>query len=344
MDEEGKILLVDVDPSAWHETVNAFADHNYEQSYEFAVAMAKHAGATARFVRVQTSGRLIGAAAIRLKTIPLLGRGFAYITGGPLVQVRGEAWNSERHRAVLSTLKRELVEQGGHFLFARAPLAPPPPVDAEANFKKLGYRSTTRVRSYRTLLIDLAPDARALRTSLAGKWRTDLNFAHKAGLTVEHGSDRSLHTRFLKLFGEMHKAKNFDVQVDPRFIFGLPTDDTGLVVLIATKDGQDAAGHVLSLLGDTAVYLFGATNDLGRATKAGYLLNWQSMILAKECDLAWYDLGGIDPDANPGVYRFKSRMGGQELTAAGPYEACPAGVVASLANTLLSLRERLKAK
>ena len=39
--------------------------------------------------------------------------------------------------------------------------------------------------------------------------------------------------------------------------------------------------------------------------------------------MRYYDLGGIDPEGNPGVYHFKSGLGGREVTAPGPFEAAP---------------------
>jgi len=35
--------------------------------------------------------------------------------------------------------------------------------------------------------------------------------------------------------------------------------------------------------------------------------------------------GGINPSRNPGVYRFKKRMSGAEVKAAGPFERAPGG-------------------
>ena len=41
--------------------------------------------------------------------------------------------------------------------------------------------------------------------------------------------------------------------------------------------------------------------------------------------MKWYDLGGIDPAENEGVYRFKARMSGIDVTAPGPFELLPDG-------------------
>ena len=46
--------------------------------------------------------------------------------------------------------------------------------------------------------------------------------------------------------------------------------------------------------------------------KAGVDLLFEAAVAG---GLKWYDLGGIDPDGNPGVYRFKARMGGSEVRA-----------------------------
>ena len=43
-----------------------------------------------------------------------------------------------------------------------------------------------------------------------------------------------------------------------------------------------------------------------------------------------YDLGGIDPEGNPGVFHFKRGLGGVEVQAAGPYEARPSGLAGRL--------------
>jgi lipid II:glycine glycyltransferase (peptidoglycan interpeptide bridge formation enzyme) len=190
-------------------------------------------------------------------------------------------------------------------------------------------------------VVDLSPDENILRRKLAGKWRTDLKFAQRAGLNVEHGGS-SLYNRFLRLFGAMHDRKEFRVHVDPRFFFELPAASLGLEVLIATKDGDDAAGHVVSFLGDTAVYLFGATNEIGRACKAGYLLNWQALLQARKRGLAWYDLGGIDQINNPGGHRFKTRMGGCEISAPGPYEIRAPGITGGFVDAVLAVRSKMR--
>jgi lipid II:glycine glycyltransferase (peptidoglycan interpeptide bridge formation enzyme) len=338
---EEKISVQRVGCEAWYSIVKNFRDYNFEQSFEYTTSVAAKDHAAALFLTARAGERLLAATSLRLKIVPMLGRGLAYISGGPMMQAWGEDWSAAQSRTVLAALKNRLVEQDGHFLYIRLPIAPPPPRDeASAAFASLGFCETLRARSYRSIVCDLKASDQTLRAALHSKWRSRLNSAEKAGLTVERGTSTSFFSRFLKLFSQMRETKDFSIKVHPEFFFQLPPESIGLEVLIASKDGRDAAGHVHSLLGDTAVHLFGATNELGRSTKAGYLLNWQAMLLAKERGLGWYDLGGVDPEANPGVYEFKTRTGGQELAAVGPYEARPSGPISIILDKLFALRAR----
>ena len=341
MTSEQNVAVEPVEAAHWAELARRFADYNFEQSPDYAKAMAARSGGAARFLVVQRGGCLLGAAGVRVKVLPGLGRGLAYISGGPMTRIRQVQREDRQLRTVLAALKGKLVDEEGHLLLVRLPVAPPQEGDGESAFAELGFNVTRHVRSYRTVLVDLSPDVDTLRRNLAGKWRTDLNFALRSGLAVEQGGGGAVYERFLALFGTMRDAKNFDVRVDPGWFFNLPPTGTGLEVLIATKDGKDAAGHVFSMLGDSAVYLFGATNELGRASKAGYLLNWHAMLLAKQRGLARYDLGGIDPDANPGGHRFKKRMGGCEYTAIGPYQARPDDLAGRAISGLLTIRRKV---
>ena len=68
--------------------------------------------------------------------------------------------------------------------------------------------------------------------------------------------------------------------------------------------------------------LLAAANQEGLDLGGSYLTWYASVLLALKSGKEVYDLGGIDPVNNPGVYSFKSRMGGNELYHIGAYDAC----------------------
>jgi lipid II:glycine glycyltransferase (peptidoglycan interpeptide bridge formation enzyme) len=95
------------------------------------------------------------------------------------------------------------------------------------------------------------------------------------------------------------------------------------VLHLAWHDDQLIAGHLGSFFGNTAVYLLGASTSKGRDLRASYLLQWNAIAYGKALGNAFYDLGGIDQQNNPDVYRFKRRLNGRLVTEVGPYELAP---------------------
>ncbi len=75
-------------------------------------------------------------------------------------------------------------------------------------------------------------------------------------------------------------------------------------------------------MGNRAIYLLGATNEQGMKVKCAYLMQWRMIQWLKETEVVYYDLGGINPEKNPGVYHFKEGLGGQDVLYLNPLVAC----------------------
>jgi hypothetical protein len=311
----------------WVALAPRFDDHNFRQLWDYATAMAARAGARAEHVCVEADGRPIGLASVRVKPIPGLGTGIAYVSGGPLVRSSAGGDRQAALDAVVAALAGEYV--GRRRLVLRA--APPIGDEAwnaaqERSFLSAGFRPAVGVRRHQTMLVDIARPLDEVRAGFAKKWRYELGRAEKAGIEVAEGTDPALLMSFQPLFEEFVERKGFGVDLGADFYAALQprlADEERLYVALAWLDGELVAGVVATFLGDTGVYLLGASSEAGRAAQAAYLLQWKIIQAAAVRDLRWYDLGGTDPDDNPGVYRFKARMGGIELAHPGPYELAP---------------------
>ena len=143
--------------------------------------------------------------------------------------IRHENAGTDTHLAVvLTALKRKLVDEGGHVLLVRLPVtAPLTDVDQERMLRESGFFASARARSYQTMVLDVTAEPAVLRSKLAGKWRTDLGYAERAGLSVEQGNSPVLVSRFLRVFNEMHDAKGFDVRLPPDMILSMAPEGIG---------------------------------------------------------------------------------------------------------------------
>jgi hypothetical protein len=62
----------------------------------------------------------------------------------------------------------------------------------------------------------------------------------------------------------------------------------------------------------------------------------------KENGVRWYDLGGIDPDQNPGVYHFKKGMSGLDVVHINPLGASDSLLSSAMAGAGLALRRTMR--
>ena len=105
----------------------------------------------------------------------------------------------------------------------------------------------------------------------------------------------------------------------------------------ARNKGIAVAGPVASAMGDSAIYLLGATSDDGLNSRGAYLLQWTLIKWLKEHGVRWYDLGGIDPERNPGVYHFKRGLSGNDITQINPLVACDSVVSSAIVRAGLAM-------
>lgn len=330
----------------WLDIAARFRDLSFEQSLTYGQAAARRIGGKLTFLVVEDGAAIIAATSVRLKTIPGLGRGIAWIPSGPLVQpVTGDDPDTARLQTILTALRDRLCGAEGHVLRLRFPgIALHDKNTLDPLAASCGYRPTGKVPSYLSFAMDLHKDHDTMLKDLMGKWRTDLRYAWKSDLALDSGYSPELQARFLRLFADIQKEKGFQPDITPEFHFALSGDDLRYDILIATKDGEDLAGIVIGTSGKVATYLFGATADAGRRLRAGFFLTWEGINLSRSRGLDWYDLGGVDFDANPAVARFKDRMNGTPIDAAGPYEARPSQPWATLVLGVEAAYGRLKGR
>jgi hypothetical protein len=342
--------LWQVDRKTWLEHAPKFSDYNYRQSWEFGTACALRVGARAEHVAIgQKERQILSLADVRVRKLPVIGGGIAYINGGPLVYKEGrqDSNQGDLHSAVIGNLVEEYVVRRKFSLR----ISPPIICDSlETNWarKLLDFGFMEIPKKKGTVILDIRPDEAEIRRSFHQKWRNCLSKSEKTGMSLRISTDASVFSDFIPLFNELVEEKHFSVDLDSNFYANVQkaaSEKDKFIVILAQYDGKPVAGHVSSMLGDTCVYLLGASNGVGRATNAAYLLQWKAIQLGKAAGCKWYDLGGIDSLANQGVYTFKKRMGGQEIIIPGPFQLNPPGVRAFFAEfsekIYVKLRRRL---
>jgi hypothetical protein len=297
---------------------------------------------------LKLDGEAVGLAQLRIFRPKWLKFGIAYLAWGPLTERRGYGMSREVALRMARCLLAEYSRKRKLHLcvvpnaFAGSARA----ASMESGFRQFTRGLIFRNKPYRTCVLDLSPSLEDLRKGFDRKWRNQLTRAVKNNLNVVAGSENDEFGKFCSIYAQMRKRKAFKTNVDIAD-FCKTQKDLGpsqrMRVFLCEESGVPVAGLVASILGGTAIYMLGATTETGLRLKASYLLQWELIRWLKENGIRWYDLGGIDPENNPGVYHFKKGLSGVEVTQVYPFVSCQGPVSSVIARLALSMYRVLNA-
>jgi hypothetical protein len=300
---------------------------------------------------LKRAGQVLGLAQVRIVRPTRFKFGMAYLRWGPLYDRHG--WPSDPEVAV--TMARSLEEEyvGKRKLFLRilpnAFAGTQRAAALQAAFSRFTSEPLVADNTYRTFLVDLSPSIEELRKKLDKKWRNQLTSSEKNNLKVVWATSREgcsdAYLAFCVIYNQMRKRKTFETSVDVEEFGRIQRDlpeRHRMKVLICENKGGPVAGLVASAVGDSAIYLLGATSDEGLKSKGAYLLQWTLIKWLKEHGVKWYDLGGIDPEGNPGVYHFKRGFSGVDVTQLSPLVACNSVISSAIVRAGLAVRRTVR--
>lgn len=335
----------------WAQMLDLFDDASIYQTWSY--GSIRWGEQNLSHLVLKRAGEVFGLAQVRIIRPTPFKFGMAYVRWGPLSQRRGRPFDPDVVAAMANALAEEYVGRRKLFLriLPNAFVGTPRAASVQSAFGRFTPEPLTAENTYRTFLVDLSPSIEDLRKKLDPKWRNKLAGAERNSLKVVYkegggGNEDSFRT-FCLMYSEMRERKIFDTTVDVEEFARIQEDlpeSQRMHVLICEGQGTPVAGLVASAMGDSAIYLLGATSDEGLKSKGAYLLQWTMIKWLKENGVKWYDLGGFDPERNPGVYHFKRGLSGADVTQLNPLVACDSITSSVMAKAGLAMRRWLGAR
>ena len=151
-------------------------------------------------------------------------------------------------------------------------------------------------------MLDLSPPLEELRSNLLQRWRRHLNKAEKGDLTVVEGTNDEFFQTFLKLATEMCERKDLPSLAGYKHYRHIQQDLPEFLkmrIFVCQHAGEPVAVTIGSAVGNTGIYMLGATGQAGLALDASYLAHWRMIQWLKSVGTRYYDLGAINPPAQP---------------------------------------------
>jgi len=336
------VWQVEVDratPEEWSAMLDLFYDANLYQTWSYGAV--RWGRKNLSHLVLKRNDEVLGMAQLRIIRPTRFNFGMAYLRWGPLCHRRGRELDAEAALRLARALQEEYVCKRRLLLqiLPNAFVGSPRATLFQSAFSGFTQEPRTSANIYRTFILDLAPPIEQLRKNLDAKWRNKLTQSEKKGLKVVAGNGIDEYRTFCRMFNQMWKRKAFETTVDVEEFGRLQQDlpeAHRMRILICEQQGVPVAGLVASAMGDSAIYLLGATSDDGLNAKGAYLLQWTLIQWLKESGFRWYDLGGIDPKGNPGVYSFKRGLCGTDVLQLTPLVACNSVVSSGIVRASLA--------
>ena len=311
--DEGFTAEADVvDQAGWNRLLDEFDDANIYQTWAFTSVTANPR--TMSHLLLKKDGEVIAAAQVRVVKLPVLKAGIAYVRWGPLWRRTGAQVDLNAFRQAIRALRNEFSCRRGLVLRLFPMAYDNVPAGISNILKDEGFAARREQTRSRTILMDITPTADALRQGMASHWQRELKLAERKNLRIVEGSDDPLFGQFLDIYREMVARKNFKegTNIDQfRQMQAQLPEKQKMRIMLAISDHGFCAGLIYSALGKTAVYLYGATSKIGMKSNGSYLLHWNLIQALKNQGYEIYDLNGINPEKNPGTYKFKLDLAGK---------------------------------
>lgn len=177
------------------------------------------------------------------------------------------------------------------------------------------------ITGYSTSWLDLADGPDLLRRRLCADWRQRLRRAEDGSLAIRRTSDGAAidwlldcNEAYRQQVGYRGPTRTFL----GRLAYAARAADE-LLLLLAHRQGDPAAGVMILRHGGSATYEVGYITIEGRRLLATHLLLWRAVEILHAEGVRWLDLGGIATDRAPGIARFKLGLGGEVATLPGTF-------------------------
>ena len=300
-----------VDGRAWDAVSHGFYDVVPEQIAAFC---RSHWGErSVENLLFRADGTVVGGACAVVRSVPFTKTGIAIVKWGPVWQKAGVDLSGKQLSSILISLKEEYCQRRNFHLTV---MPPPHPVTQDLSDQALeeaGFKRGKMLRAPERYFVNTALSAEELLASVNQKWRYNLKKARGNELQIKFADSADGLEAFLALYRQMLERKQF---ADYSAISALPgmmnsqSETTRPKVVLVYHQGRPTAGGVFWIGGETAFYMFSATDHRALGLKAGYALHWWfAERLCQMNRVSWYDLGGNDLD--PGLHQFKKGFVGK---------------------------------
>jgi len=185
---------------------------------------------------------------------------------------------------------------------------------------KSGFlRPRKSFNSGETMHLNLALSKDSMHKGLRKNWKRNLKRSSRVEYDISEITKPNV---VIDIYHELCNIKKLDTLLTNSEINSLYSafQDNLIVIGATTPDGVVHAIRGAIVMNNKATDIFAASNSYSRKHYLSYALCWKLLLKCKEIGCVDYNLNGIDPIKNTGVYNFKKGTGAMHKKIVGEYE------------------------
>ena len=309
---EWKLLPEETAEQNWDNHLIKFDDCSPYQTYNWGQYQKALGWQPYYFVAEDEKGKVCAMLLGLLRRYPL-GTGLMWCTGGPLGDYKN--WGEKLPETILKIVNLKRL-----YLRFRCDRERKPETILFLDYQNWS-RSVFTITSNVSMEIDLSVDENLLLSKLSRNWRRNLKAAAADNFTIKLCPNPNIE-ELSRVYAEMQARKNLPEQFSGEKLENLFKYSGSNLIFYRC---ENSSGNLLCFrgclrIGNRACDYLAATTKLGIEQRASYPTLWQLLKHCREQGVDYYDLGGIDPWENPGVYKFKKETGARQIEYLGEWD------------------------
>ncbi|MGI8495675.1 MAG: lipid II:glycine glycyltransferase FemX [Pyrinomonadaceae bacterium] len=264
-----------------------------------------------------------------------LGTGLMWCAGGPVGDVK--TWDESLQQSLLKATKLKRV-------YCRFRCDRERNIDEVLTLNNQNWmRSWFMWHSCWTMELDLTKSEPEMLAKCSRNWRRNLVKAQKNDLQIRRWNDPNVE-EIVAAYADMETRKNLPEQFSREELQTLFERAGANLVCYRADDenGKLLALRACLVIGNQALDHLAVTTARGRELFASYIVFQKLLQDCRERGIKSYDLSGIDPHNNPGVFTFKRETGARPVEQLGEWDWASSGWLRWLGNFAIWQRHRMQ--
>jgi len=308
------------EPQEWDKILSSYSDYNFYQAYGWGELKKKQGWSVIRLA-CYNGDNDVALAQCLYKYYKILNAVVLWVPGGPVFLRENADSQIQNLKFLLNAIRDKFKNR---LLYIRLYPMQQYNSDIILALRSSGFqRPICPINHGLTYHINTLLPEKEILDNLTSNWRHNLKRSGNNAFDFVVSDSREHFDKFYDIYLQESKNNGLKVRFSKDDLATLKNNLSpfgGLILFLVLYKGQIVSGRLVCQAGKRIYDLVAAVTQEGRTKYATYTLVWEIIKWARERNIEYFDVGGIDPFSYETVFNFKKGLGGKLAEYIGEWE------------------------